>query len=220
MIYRYTGQMQLPEIEPIIIGHYVLGEQGVEIHGKPTFDEHQGVGEFIRRSVKCASWWMVDWLAYGDTREDWTDAVEALVDAELLTPESAKQYRHIGKHMPHATRVRGVAFGHHAVVARLDLDDETRHDLLEQSKVQGWTQRELRQHARATRRRTVFEGQAPTLHTVDVTVRLVCEADTSYEAEQIAWGLLKQVIVKVEHAHVIAAHALPHVGVRRKQQVA
>lgn len=150
----------VPALRPIEIGHYTLTENGLDVDGKPTLEEHQGVGDFIRRAVKASGWWLADWINYGETREDWRKHLEAMVDAELVNEGTAKQYKRIVEKFPKKERVEGVAFGHHAVVARMELEPAQRKALLERAKLEGWTQQELRQEAHAIKRAAVIEGQA------------------------------------------------------------
>lgn len=149
--------MKIPDFEPITIGCYTLTETGLEVRGKPTYDEHLGVGDFIRGVVKFSGFWLADWLCYGDTREDWKHQLDQVVDAGLLTEASARQYRYVGKKTK-GNRVAGVDFGHHAEVASLDPAEQKQ--FLEKSKDEGWTQRELRQEIRAHKRTAIISGQA------------------------------------------------------------
>ena len=82
-----------------------------------------------------------------------------------------------------------------------------------------WTVRELEQAIRRAATERVVEGQAETMYSVDVTVRVAVEATSTYEAEDQAWGLVKTAITPVPHAHVIASHSQPTVGRRASHEI-
>ncbi len=190
-------------MEPIRIGCYVLTMTGLEVHGEPTFPEHQGVFDFINRAVKASAWWAADWVAYGESREDWQDKIDQLVDAEFFTEGTLKQYRYVAQNVPPSRRLDGVSFSVHAEVAGLDAKEQ--REWLARAKDHGWSKRELRAAIRAAERTQILSGQAPTMHTVDVQVRVVVEAASAWQAQEAAWALLKAAISDVPHAHVIGA---------------
>ncbi len=192
-------------MEPIRLGCYVLTMTGLEVHGEPSFPEHQAVFDFINRAVKASAWWAADWVAYGESRTDWKDRIDHLVDAEFFTAGTLKQYRYVAQNVPPSRRLEGVSFSVHSEVAGLDAKDQ--RVWLEKAKEAQWTKSEIRAAIRAAARTKILSGQAPTMHTVDVTVRLTVEAENSWAAQEAAWGLVKAAVAGVEHAHVIGAHA-------------
>lgn len=153
--------VKAPAMRPIKLGCFTLTEDGMDVDGRPTFEDYVGTGDFIQRSVKASGWWLADWLDYGDKRPEWKDKIaQAFSVGDSLTPESQKQYRHVRRRFPPEKRVTGVAFGHHAAIAKLKLSDEERQELLEKAKAEHWTQSELRDAARGKRRANIIEGQA------------------------------------------------------------
>ena len=155
-----SGQIELTRraMRPIVIGLFTLTENGLEVDGRPTFGQYAGVGDFIHRAQKASGWWLADWIVYGEGREDWKKQVEALIDFEVLTEASVKQYRYVAKAVPKSRRLKGVPFGHHTVVASLPPDQQ--REWLRRSKTEGWTQQELRKNLRAHQRTKIIEGQA------------------------------------------------------------
>lgn len=146
------------QVKPIQLGRFTLTQTGVEIKGRPSFDEFSGVFQFAARANRASGFWLADLLAYGESRDDWKQLLDSVVDAGLLTEKSAKQYRYIGQHVPQSRRLEGVDFAHHAEVASLHPEDQLKW--LEKAKDEGWSQRDLRQHVRASKRSRVISGQA------------------------------------------------------------
>ena len=203
--------LKIQTISPITIGAFRLTSSSLSVTGHPSFGEYQGIGDFIQRAHKASGLWLADWIAYGDSRSEWAEQIEAVLGIEEYAEATVRQYRYIAKRFPPSTRIDAVPFGHHAAVVELEPDDQ--HALLIQARDHGWTQSELRREKHALTRRLVLEGQADTMHTVDLTVRVSLEAGTPYAAETEAWDLVKRAITGVvPHAHVIAAKAQPHVG--------
>jgi hypothetical protein len=193
-------------------GGYTLGEQGLEVRGFPSLEQHEAVGLFIDRVNEAGGWWKTDWLDYAETRVDWKEEVE-----EMASPATRTQYRHIRKMFPLNSRIKGASFSHHAIVAQHKLAPGVGKQLLEAAATAGWTTREL---ARATKQAqhgstTVIEGQAIEVFEVEVGVLVTVEAQTGHLAEGKAWDALKRIVPSLDHhppilkARVILAHARP-----------
>lgn len=150
------------QVRPMTLGKFTLTGDGLEVNGKPTFEEWLGVGDFIRQAHQAAGWWMADWIAFGESQEGWRERLEQVVDADLLTESSAKQYRYIAQQFPRDRRVENLSFSHHVVMAQTGaaLSPKKQDQLLEEAKTEGWSTRDLRRHVRNARRRKVLDGQA------------------------------------------------------------
>jgi N6-adenosine-specific RNA methylase IME4 len=136
-----------------------LTETSLDVVGpKPTRDEYEAVGEFINRTVEASGFWRADWIAYGDGRPDWKDHIDALVDADVMSEQSAKKARYMATNVPKARRVTGVGFAQHYEVAGCDARDQV--TWLKKAKDEQWTARELRENIRASKRTKIIAGQA------------------------------------------------------------
>lgn len=133
-------------------------ENGVTVHGEPSLSQYQSCVDFVERTHKASGWWLVDLIEYGDSRLDFKDMVDAILDHEAITESTKKQYRYLGKALPHDNRVEGVPFGHHQVVAGMEPEDQ--QEWLERSRERGWSQGDLRKEIRAAARTKVITGQA------------------------------------------------------------
>jgi N6-adenosine-specific RNA methylase IME4 len=147
----------VPTVRPITIGAYSLLETGLEIRGRPSYENHVTVGAFIQRAHKASGWWLADWLRYGDTRGDWHELLDQAVEETGLTIKTLKNVRAVAAIAPERRRA-DLEFGIHEAVAALSPDDQTLW--LEKTAEHGWNVRELRLELRASRRRRIIEGQA------------------------------------------------------------
>lgn len=151
------AMVRIPKIEPIVIGSYTLTETGLIIKGKPSYGEHEGVGDFIKRAHRCSGFWMADWLRYGETRADWTERLSQIVDATGLSEKRVKNIRAVGG-IEQSVRRPGVEFGLHEVVAGLAPSEQAAW--LERCESNGWDRHELRLNLKAAKRKRIIDGQA------------------------------------------------------------
>lgn len=148
---------KIPDVRPIVLGHYTLHATGVTVSGRPSYEEHQGVWDFAQRAQRASGFWLADLLTYMRTRPDWEERKSQLLDATGLSEKTFKNVEAVGAIEP-SRRRDDVEFGHHEAVVALSPAEQTQW--LEKASAQGWTVRELRLNIRASRRRRVLEGQA------------------------------------------------------------
>lgn len=153
------GVVKHVPLEPItLFGHFVLSETGMEVLGTPTFADYQGVGDFIARAHKSAGWWVADWLAYGETRADWKEKLQQVVDVTGYDPETAMNFKNLGENIPPSRRRADVDISKHFVVQRLAPKEQEKW--LERTAERGLSVRDLRNEIRAAERVRVIQGQA------------------------------------------------------------
>lgn len=148
-----------PKQQPITIGNYTLTATGLTIKrgSRPTFGEHEGVGEFIQRAHQASGWWLADWLRYGESRPDWGDRLEQAMSHTGLSQKTCENVRAIGAIDP-SRRRENLEFGLHDVVTKLSADEQVYW--LAKAEVEGWTRSEFRKEVRAASRTKIIEGQA------------------------------------------------------------
>lgn len=153
------GLVKVPDQRDIQLmdGKYRLTSTGLEVHGKPTFAEHEGVGEFIKRAHQASGWWLADWLRYGESRRDWADRLSQAVHVTGLSEKRLKNIREAGAIEP-SRRRETVEFALHEEVCRLPAEEQAHW--LEMADTEGWNRAELRANISASRRKKVLEGQA------------------------------------------------------------
>jgi N6-adenosine-specific RNA methylase IME4 len=155
---RAIARRVTDQIRPIVIGGFSLTASGMVTRGRPSFQEYEAVGNFIKYAHKCSPWWLADWLRYGETREDWTQKLSQAVDATGLSAKTLKNMRAIGAIDQEVRRPETVDFSLHDAVCGMAEPDQI--VWLERAETEGWTLRELRLAIRASKRRAVIEGQA------------------------------------------------------------
>jgi len=142
---------------PITIGPYHFHATGIDIIGRPSFQQHAAAGAFAKRAHKRSGWWLADWLRYGDSRDDWQSKIDQVVDSSELSEKTAKNVRAIGA-IPKSRRRETVDFSTHGEVAALEADEQV--EFLNLAEERQLSQRDLRLAIRASRRRKVIDGQA------------------------------------------------------------
>lgn len=178
---------------PFVIGHFLYTSTGIEVHGRPTFEETQTAFDFVTRTVRCSGFWMVDLIKYIEGREDFGDRRDALVSSETgLTEGTVSVYRSIGKSVPPENRVAGVAFGHHRVVAKLKPDEQT--EWLHKSKDEGWTRSQLQAEIRAAKKLILVKGKAPSVQQLEVVLHVSVETPTYTKAATLVSAEVKRLV--------------------------
>lgn len=199
---------------PIEIGGFSLrGTTVVVLEDRPSFDGWQTAMHFAQAAERSSPFWVGDLLAYAKSREDWKQRMEHAEAVTRLTYETLENRATVSRKIQGRARDLAPSLSHAAVVTSLEPDEQ--EELLEQAATERWTVRELRQAKKNRERLVRAEGRAPTMHTVEVTVRLTREAETPALAEDLAWRAIKAAVAGVPHAHVIAAKAWPTVGPTR-----
>lgn len=111
------------------------------------YDSYVLVGAYLGIINKACSWWIGDWLVYGEGvyAEKFGQAVHATGLAEQTLLNRAYVCRHVA---PSRRRV-GVPFGVHALVAALPAREQTRW--LDKAEREGWGREDLRRAMRETK---------------------------------------------------------------------
>lgn len=144
---------------PFDLFGFRLSQKGVTPIGTPSIEDFQSTFDFVLRVHKFSGFWLVDLIKYADARPEWTHLIDQLLDAQVLTEKSLKQYRYLGRHMlPTEDRVEGAGFGMHTKVAALAPEDQI--EWLEKAKSEGWSQEELADNVKAAERVKIIRGQA------------------------------------------------------------
>lgn len=146
------------KIQPLVIGCYTLTENGLSVSGRPSWADHEAIGEFIRRSHQASGWWLADWLRYGEKRADWKERLDDALDATGYTMKTLQNAKYLGENVSPSHRREDLDFSTHFEVAPLHPKEQK--EWLEKAVAEGWSRSELRRHIRASKRVKVLEGQA------------------------------------------------------------
>ena len=136
-----------------------LSSKGLVPLGSPTLDDFNSTFDFVLRVHKFSGFWLVDLIKYADSRPEWSHIIDQILDAQVLTEKSLKQYRYLGRNMlPTEERVEGAGFGLHKKVAALPPEEQKQW--VERARDEGWSQEELGEQVKAAERVKVIRGQA------------------------------------------------------------
>lgn len=129
----------------------VLTRTSLDLSGdrELTYDEWEAMGAGLGAVNRSCSWWVGDWLLYGEGTfgERWAQA-EA---ATGLARQTLENRMSVCKRVPPTRRRPGLPFGCHDEVAAMDARDQTYW--LDRCEKNGWTREDLRHAIREKRRR-------------------------------------------------------------------
>jgi len=206
MAKRALSKMHTPE--PIRIGAFVLTSTGMTVNPhpkeRPSFAEYERVGDFIKRAHQASGFWLADFLAYGETREDWRERLSQAHDVTGISEKTLKNIRAIGRAVDISRRRDGIEFSVHGEVTRLPPAEQ--EEWLEKAETEQLSVQDLRHAIRTAHRRTVLQGRADNHFTVDVTVAVDVEAENHVKASEIAWDKVKRAIQEIKGSKVLHAN--------------
>lgn len=193
-------------------GGFRFKGRSVEPVGRPTIAGFQEALALACEFYESSPYWIGALVAYGESREEWSEKLDQAMSVTKLARKTLLNLGYLYRHSTEETRTLAPTPGHLDLVAKLPVEEQ--REWLDKARREELPIRDLRLEILAAKRRTVLNGQADTMHTVDVSVRLSLEAGSPHLAETQAWELVKRAIAGISQAHVIAAHAQPHVGMR------
>ena len=199
--------VKIPDVKPITLGVFVLTETGVEVTGRATYENYEGALEFAKRAHRSSGFWLADLLLYGDSRQDWTERLEAAHDATGLSLGTLKNVRAVGKAIALPRRRAKVEFSLHVEVAHLTAPEQDYW--LKRAEEEDWSVRELRLAIKDASRSAVLDGRSPSMWTVEVTVQVEVESINRTRAQDRAWDDVKHALVNERTMKVIGAQARP-----------
>jgi hypothetical protein len=191
---------------PMELDGFHLKARSIEVIGRPTLAQFAAALDFALGCGDGSPYWIGELWNYGEGRADWRDKLEQSIRSQsAYTHKSLINLGYIVRNTSAKARDLAPSVGHVSEVAALEPEEQV--EWMERSASEGLTVRELRQEIKTARRRKVIDGQADSMHTVEVMVRLEIEAASSTQAEDDAWGLVRMAVGGIASAKVIAAHA-------------
>lgn len=205
---------------PIRIGGFILRSREAvpDPDEKQTVSGWQAALDYAEASKDGGPYWVSDLLDYSEGRKDWSAKLDQIQAHTGMARQTIHNHLSVGRRVKGRARRLAPSLGHAAIVA--SLEPEEQEELLEQAKSEEWTVAELKRAKRSRERKTVVVGQAPSMHTIDITVRMTIEADNPVTAQDAGWSLIKAAIKHVPHAHVIGSCSyLPALPARKLRAV-
>ncbi len=100
---------------------FKLTKTGLEINGKPTFEQWEQMGKFIKKAEGAVQWWVGDWLNYGEmSYSEWTQYYD--VD-DTPAKQTLANMKWVSKRVEPSRR-RELSWSHHAEVAEFEPEDQ------------------------------------------------------------------------------------------------
>jgi hypothetical protein len=130
------------------------------------FVEWTTVGQRLARVASVSSWWLGDWLLFG--QRSYGQRYREAVDATDLDYQTLRNYASVARRFPPSRRHSNLSFQHHAEVAPMS---EAEQDLwLARAQAGGWSRNALRRQLALHRASTRRPGPAATNVVVRVEV--------------------------------------------------
>lgn len=147
-------------------------------------DDWQRLGDQIHTIAESSTWWLGDWLVYGQT--EYPDRYKQVIARTALDYQTLRNYAWVVRRFPPAARHAGLSFQHHAEAAGLPEDE--REIWLARAEEHGWSRNELRTRIRARCRDDAAEGvQQVRVNLVESQRQLWSEAAGRCEQDLLSW---------------------------------
>lgn len=120
-----------------------------------ALEEWLRIGVQLDRTLDSSTWWLGDWLVYGQSH--FPDRYERSLAETALDYQTLRNYAWVARKYPPEQRRERLSFQHHAEVA--SLPEPERDRWLSRAEEGGWSRNELRRRLREDRvgRRTASE---------------------------------------------------------------
>ncbi len=111
-----------------------------------TWDRWVAIGRFFGRIKRSTSWWIGDWINFGEAV--YGERYAQAVDVTELSKETLINYAYVARSVPRSRRREELSFGTHAEVAPLEPSEQKKW--LDAAAENGWTRAELRERLGAS----------------------------------------------------------------------
>jgi hypothetical protein len=122
------------------LGKFGMTLTGLVVHGAPSLEEWEGVGEMLQRLHKATPWALGDWLNYGE--DHYGEAFSQALAASGLELQTLKNYKWVAGKIEPSRRRDVLPFALHAEVASLPVEQQ--NEWLDKAEAEGMTRSELR----------------------------------------------------------------------------
>lgn len=125
-----------------------VDRSGIMFSGKLSLHNWELVGKRLLSLTDSASWWIADWLVYGES--EFKDRYEEVIRRTSLNYQTLRNYTWVARKFELSRRRDNLSFGHHAEVAALEAPEQD--FWLRKAEEFGWSRNQLRAEVRASRR--------------------------------------------------------------------
>ena len=119
---------------------YKKSEMSLDFEGQMDYETWARIGKEVGKDTINGHFYLGDWLRYGEQKfgEMYSQAIEETG----LGYNTLAHIKYVCQRIPPTSRVCGLSFSHHRVVASLDQDEHK--TWLSSAKAEGWSVHELR----------------------------------------------------------------------------
>jgi DNA modification methylase len=125
-----------------------VSRTGLELEEGLAFEAWEAIGATLQKCEESIQWWRGDWLRYGE--RSYGETYAQAIDAANASYQTLANEKYVAEHVELSRRRENLSWSHHSEVAALDPREQDAW--LDAAQAQGWSQKELRQQIKATRR--------------------------------------------------------------------
>jgi hypothetical protein len=133
-----------------------MKRSGIVFSDRLSFQAWETVGKRLMSLADSASWWIADWLIYGESQ--FQDRYQEAIKTTSLNYKTLRNYTWVARRFDMSRRRDSLSFGHHAEVAALDRPEQD--FWLRKAEEFGWSRNQLRNEVRASQRERL-DGSCP-----------------------------------------------------------
>jgi hypothetical protein len=149
---RPSSLLRIHPAHPIV----EVSKTGLMFSAKTSLDSWEAIGQQILHVAASATWWMADWVAYGESA--FKDRYVEAIRKTDLDYQTLRNYSWVTRRFEHSRRHEALSFGHHAEVAALGVPEQDYW--LRKAEEHSWSRNHLRSELRASlRERQVEENR-------------------------------------------------------------
>jgi hypothetical protein len=117
---------------------------GLQFHPRTPYELWSALGARIAGHAKTTSWWLGDWVAFGERR--YGERYRAAIEATGLDCQTLRNYAVVARRFELSRRRDNLSLQHHAEVCALP--DELQDEWLDLAAANRWSKQELRRRLR------------------------------------------------------------------------
>jgi len=174
----------------LLTSKFRLTETGLEIEGKPEFEEWMDYGQSLKVLDGTARQFAIgDWIIHGfETYEHgrW-DAIQQIWGNEAR--ETLRKYEWVAKQIKSVLRRTDLTFSHHEVIA--DLQPDKQHHWLEQAAANKWSVATLRQKLSEKNYLRLYKGDMVEVLSCIPDIFDLIVTDPPYGVTEYEWDQLE-----------------------------
>jgi len=152
---------------PILEGSVVARKSGLIIPRGVSYGKWEMIGQQIFTVVDSSTWWIADWLAYGEST--YQDRYQEAVQKTSLKYQTLRNYAWVARRFELPRRRDNLSFGHHAEVSALDQPEQDYW--LRKAEELGWSRNHTRQEVRNSLRERKARKATDRGHASSLSVR-------------------------------------------------